>query len=114
MTKIDRMESTEITQNPLELKSDTRNSFRRAFLQTLTGNLLIQSIGVATGILTARLLGPTGRGELSTVLYYPTVVSQVGSNGIQQATAFEVSRRPHEEAKILKAGLSVALLLGVT
>src|SRR5208283_4192014 len=89
-------------------------SFKRAFFQTFAGSLLIQSIGAATGILAARLLGPAGRGDLATIMYYPTVLSLLGSVGIQQAIAFEVSKRPQEEATILRAGLWIALLLGVS
>src|SRR5208283_1109427 len=52
--------------------------------------------------------------DLATIMYYPTVLSLLGSVGIQQAIAFEVSKRPQEEATILRAGLWIALLLGVS
>lgn len=88
-------------------------SFKRAFFQTFAGSILIQGCGVITGIMAARLLGPTGRGELSAVFYYPTMLTALGSLGLQQAVAYQVSRRPAEENDILRAGFWTAAALGL-
>jgi O-antigen/teichoic acid export membrane protein len=88
-------------------------SFKRAFFQTFAGSLLIQGCGVVTGILAARLLGTTGRGELAAIFYYPTMLAALGSLGLQQAVAYEVSRRPAEENDILRAGFWTAAALGL-
>jgi O-antigen/teichoic acid export membrane protein len=95
------------------LGSIRSRSFKKAFAQTLAGNLLVQACGVVTGILAARLLGPTGRGELSAIFYYPTTLTALGSLGLQQAAAYEVSRRPAEEEEILRAGFWTAVALGL-
>ncbi len=88
-------------------------SFGRAFTQTFLGNLLVQACGVITGILAARLLGATGRGELAAIFYYPGTLAQLGSLGLHQAVAYQTSRRPEDEDKILRSGFWTAVVLGV-
>jgi O-antigen/teichoic acid export membrane protein len=98
---------------PPALGSIRERSFKRGFTQTFLGNILIQACGVITGILAARLLGPTGRGELSAIFYYPTMLTALGSLGLQQTVAYEVSRRPAEENDILRAGFWTAAAFGL-
>jgi O-antigen/teichoic acid export membrane protein len=93
---------------------DLPGSFGRAVAGTFFGNLVIQLLGVVTGILSARWLGPEGRGELATVFYYPTVFSQFGDLGLSQATVYEVSRKRSEEAWIAGAGFWTGVLLGAS
>jgi O-antigen/teichoic acid export membrane protein len=87
--------------------------FGKAFLQTFIGNSLMLVIGAVTSILAARILGPLGRGDLATVFYYPTMLGHLGRLGIHEATAFEVSRRPEDEARLLRAGFGMAVALGL-
>jgi len=87
--------------------------FDRAFVQTFICNSLGLVLATVTGILAARTLGPLGRGELATILYYPAILAHFGRLGIHEATAFEMSRRPQDEAKLLRAGFWLAVLLGV-
>lgn len=54
---------------------------------TLRTNLAIQTITFATSIMTARVLGPTGRGELALVLLYPQLVANITLLGIDRAVA---------------------------
>ncbi len=93
---------------------DRPRSSGRAIAETLLGNLAIQLLGVVTGVLSARLLGPVGRGDLATVYYYPTTLAQFGDLGIPQATAYEVSRKPSEEACIAAAGFWTGVFLGTS
>lgn len=54
---------------------------------TLWTNLAIQLITFGTSILTARILGPTGRGELALVLLYPQLVAGIAFLGVDRAVA---------------------------
>lgn len=90
-----------------------RYSFKSALLKTLFGNAAGRLFGAIGGILVARFLGPAGRGELAAVYYYPTLISIVGSMGIEQAAAYGVSRRPEEKNSIARSAFWSGALLGL-
>ena len=56
-------------------------------VRTLWANLAIQMITFATSVLTARILGPVGRGELALVLLYPQLVAGISFLGVDRAVA---------------------------
>ena len=65
--------------------------FSRANIATFSTSLAIQFCGLITGILTARILGPTARGELATVMLWPMILSNLGLLGCNWALAREVA-----------------------
>lgn len=83
--------------------------FSRANLGTLSTSLFIQGCGAVTGVLTARLLGPVARGELATVILWPTILSNLGLMGCNWVLAREVAKDPKRERDWLAAGLVVGL-----
>lgn len=83
--------------------------FSRANIGTFFTCLAIQGCGLITGIVTARLLGPVGRGELATVLLWPTVFSNLGLMGCNWALARDVARDPDREAD----GILCAVAVGI-
>jgi len=95
------------------MNNNTGRSFTRGLVGSFAGNVVAQSLGLASGVLAARFLGPQGRGELATIRFYPMLLALLGSMGIQQAVAFEISRRPHDEACILRAGFWLSLLIAI-
>jgi O-antigen/teichoic acid export membrane protein len=88
-------------------------SFTRGLFGSFAGNVVAQSLGLTSGILAARFLGPLGRGELATIRFYPMLLALLGSFGIQQAVAFALSRRPDDEGGILRAGFWLSILIAV-
>jgi O-antigen/teichoic acid export membrane protein len=56
-------------------------------VKTLWSNLAIQAATFVTSVLIARILGPTGRGELALVLLYPQLVAGVAFLGVDRAVA---------------------------
>lgn len=88
--------------------------FSRANFGTFSTSLVIQACGAVTGILTARLLGPVARGELATVILWPTILSNLGLMGCNWVLAREVamdSRRERDWAVVgVAVGLGTALL----
>jgi O-antigen/teichoic acid export membrane protein len=52
----------------------------------------IQLLNVVTGVLLARTLGPSGRGELAAVLLWPTMLAAVGSFGVMDAATYYSAR----------------------
>src|SRR6266404_4111554 len=72
--------------------AQARFSSKRAYAQTFASTLVNRCFGVISGILAARLLGPTGRGELAVLIFLPTVLMTAGDLELPRSLAFEVSR----------------------
>jgi len=88
-------------------------SFAGAFASTLVGNLCAQGLGVAAGIMSARILGSTGRGELASVYFYPGIVAQFGIMSLEQAVCYEVCRKPSDEAAVVRSAFWLGLLIAL-
>jgi O-antigen/teichoic acid export membrane protein len=52
----------------------------------------IQLIQAAVGVLLARILGPSDRGELAAVILWPTMLTTIGSLGLAQSATYHASR----------------------
>lgn len=78
---------------------------------TVRTNLAIQFITFATSIMIARVLGPTGRGELALVLLYPQLVANIALFGVDRAIAIMVGR--NELAHPVKMIVKLVLLLAL-
>lgn len=87
--------------------------FSKANIGTFSTSLLIQACGAATGILTARLLGPVARGELATVILWPTVLSNLGLMGCNWVVAREVAKDPEHESDWVAVGIVVGFATGL-
>lgn len=82
----------------------------RALLSTATGNGGIAALGLATGVLVARLLGPSGTGELTAVQLVPTFVATVAMLGLSEALVFFSSKCPEQGRGYLATAMTVAAL----
>lgn len=90
---------------------------RRAIIYTTGTQLAIQAIGLVTGIIVARILGPTGRGQLAAVVSWPSMLAYLGNLGLPVAFTFAAARFPAQRHQLFGNGFSVAmvqwLVLGV-
>src|SRR4051812_11791306 len=59
---------------------------------TLAGSVSIQAANIITGILLARTLGAHGRGVLTAVILWPSLLLTVGSVGVTEAVIFMSAR----------------------
>jgi O-antigen/teichoic acid export membrane protein len=84
--------------------------FSKANFGTLSTSVAIQACGALTGILTARLLGPVARGELATVVLWPTVLSNLGLMGCNWVLAREVAQNPDGEPDWVHVGVAVGMV----
>ena len=67
----------------------------RHYFSTVVSNGVILLLGVVSGVLAARLLGPEARGELAIVILWPSAVVYVfGSLGLHDAATFFAARHP--------------------
>jgi O-antigen/teichoic acid export membrane protein len=87
-----------------------------AYSDTLGTQVLTAALGLASGVLAARLLGPARRGELAAVLLWPVALGFVFSLGIDRATVFFAGKHRDdassvETAALAFAGLQAALVI---
>jgi enterobacterial common antigen flippase len=61
---------------------------------TAAANLVLAFFGMATGIVTARLLGPQGRGELAAIQITPSVIGTLALVGVPEALTYYSARNP--------------------
>ena len=71
--------------------------------------LLILVIGFISGVILARVLGPGGKGVLSALLVYPTIMISLLSMGMRQATVYYLGTKKYSESDIV--GVTLLLLI---
>jgi O-antigen/teichoic acid export membrane protein len=80
-----------------------------AYLGTFGTNVVIQGFAVVQGIIIARLLGPTGRGEYAAVVLWPSVFAALGIFGTNTALA-RAAARTDQGSAITRTAVSFALI----
>ena len=90
-----------------------REEFVKTYASTMLGQSLILGLGILTGILSARMLGPVGRGEYAAVVIWPTGIATLLSLGINQAVAFNVGRRSFTISEITTGATTIGLIQSV-
>jgi O-antigen/teichoic acid export membrane protein len=83
------------------------------YFSTSATNIICMMLGVVSGILSARLLGPEGRGELAVILYFPAVMGSIFPLAIPQALTFFISKDRNRQAEFATAGFRISLVLGI-
>src|SRR5690606_32175035 len=71
-----------------------------AWLGTLATNLAILLCGLVSGILSARLLAPEGRGALAAVLFWPHLITSLGLCSLPAAVIFRRVRAPADPGRL--------------
>lgn len=80
------------------------------YASTISGQGLILALGVVTGIMSARILGPTGRGEFAVVTLWPISIANVICLGLNQAISFNIGRRKLTISEVATATFVIALV----
>jgi O-antigen/teichoic acid export membrane protein len=76
-------------------------------------NGLTLAVNLVTGILVARALGASGRGELTAIVAAPQLIGWVLALGCSQAVAVHQAKKPEQGAKLFGTWIAVGLALGV-
>ena len=74
---------------------------------------VIQVVTMLGGLLTARLLLPEGKGELTAIILWPSLLAYGGSLGLIEALAFHASDRKKDITHVLSSGLIVTIPLSL-
>jgi O-antigen/teichoic acid export membrane protein len=77
----------------------------RTIGQTILSRITIQGLNAVTGILTARLLLPTGRGELAAITLWSGFLAGLTTFGLPSSLIFHLRNRPQEMGKLLTNAL---------
>ncbi|MDI6853484.1 MAG: oligosaccharide flippase family protein [Deltaproteobacteria bacterium] len=81
--------------------------------QNLLSNLTISFFNMFTGIVTARLLGATGKGELTTVMLWPLIFETLGLFGTNWSIARCVAENKKKINDLARSSLTTCFMLAV-
>ena len=84
-----------------------------AVAQTGLATVAVLLLNVVTGVLSARFLGPQGRGELSVLLLCPPLLSFLFTLGLPSAVVVLARKEPHEERALLGSALLLSCFAGL-
>jgi O-antigen/teichoic acid export membrane protein len=88
----------------------SRRSFFEHYGSTFLGQAFILGLGVITGILAARMLGPSGRGEVAAIIIWPSAIVTLLSLGINQSIAYSVGQRAFTLDEVATASVVIGLV----
>jgi O-antigen/teichoic acid export membrane protein len=83
-----------------------------AVIQTGTANLLIQAAYIFSGIITARALGPSGRGSLAAIIMWPQFLSYLLTLGIPISSVYQMRTNPQNGSCLAAAAISISISMG--
>ncbi|HKM55935.1 MAG TPA: hypothetical protein VJY33_21190, partial [Isosphaeraceae bacterium] len=95
------------------LGTDGLGVFIQRVGQVLAINVVMAIIGLASGLLAAKLLGPQGRGELAAIQSWPMLFAALALLGMPEAVVYYSSRYPGRAADYLGTARVIALIAGV-
>lgn len=87
--------------------------FSSEVMLTAGTNLVLAALGLATGVLLARLLGPEARGEFAAIQMWPLFIVGLAPLGLPQALVYFCSRAPEQSRSCLASALAVYLVAAV-
>jgi O-antigen/teichoic acid export membrane protein len=86
-----------------------KSQFVKNSLNTFAVNIIILVASVLTSIITARILGPEGRGQLSLLILIPTLCCSFGQIGIGHAINYYASKIP--STKLIVNSFAISLII---
>ncbi len=97
----------------LDISQLLKSPFRRDLAGTFLAQAGILGIGTLTGVLSARLLGPQGRGELAALTLWPLTLISLSHLGIWAALVFHVGKQRFGLAEVWTASSVLGALQAV-
>ncbi len=85
----------------------------RAVAQSVGSKTTILALQAGTGILTARMLGPAGRGELAAMILWPLFVANVTTLGVPSSLIYHLRNRDCDRDYLIANAFAMALMMGV-
>jgi O-antigen/teichoic acid export membrane protein len=88
-------------------------SFLKKTLMTFGTKLLLFVLGMFTSILTARILGPEGKGVVAIAFLIPNFVASLGSLSIGSANVYLLGKRKHELRDVFSNSVILSVLFSL-
>lgn len=88
-------------------------SFSGQILFTFGSTIFIFGLGMITSLLTARLLGPVGRGELAAVQLWGPFFGGLAVAGVPEAVVYFVGKNSGESRNYIITGIALSIITGV-
>jgi O-antigen/teichoic acid export membrane protein len=85
-------------------------SFSASVLLTSGSNILLALLGVLTGAMAARLLGPDGRGQLAAMQMWPNFLAAVANLGLPEALVYFSARSTPSSGRYLGSAVTMSLV----
>lgn len=85
----------------------------RAVVQSVGSKSAILALQAGTGILTARTLGPAGRGELAAMILWPLFIASVTTLGVPSSLIYHLRSRAGARDRLVANGFAIAAVTGV-
>lgn len=84
--------------------------FTQPLLCTIWANLFIAGLGFFTGMIAARSLGPTVRGQLAAIQIWPHFLAGIALLGMPEALVYLSARTPRNSGGLLASAVTLAFL----
>jgi O-antigen/teichoic acid export membrane protein len=81
-------------------------------LQSIAIRFAVSGVNALTGIITARALHPTGRGELAALVLWPVLLAGMTTLGVPNALIYHVRSDPSRTAGLVWCALLISLATG--
>jgi O-antigen/teichoic acid export membrane protein len=83
--------------------------FLKNSLNTLAIDIVILVVSIITSVITARILGPEGRGQLSLLILIPTLCVTFGRIGVGHAVNYYASKIPPTDLIVNSSAISITI-----
>ena len=83
-----------------------------AVIQTAVANIAVQAANISSGILTARTLGPVGRGSLAAIIMWPQFLAYGLTLGVPVSSLYWLKRKPEMSRELTGAALLLSVGFG--
>ena len=84
-----------------------------ATLQTFLSKLIILAVGIGTSVITARYLGPDGRGEQAAIVLWVQFLAYLISFGLPVALIYNLKRSPIYAPQLFSSAFLISFGLGI-
>ncbi len=84
-----------------------------ATVQTFLTRAVVLAINIATGMITARFLGPDGRGEQAAMVMWPSLIANLMTFGLPSALVFNLKKYPQEKDSIFSAAIFTGIIISL-
>jgi enterobacterial common antigen flippase len=76
-----------------------------ALFQAMSTQVIVIGINILTGVLTARALGPDGRGAFAAITTWPQLLATLATAGLNSAVIFRMRKAPEKSGAVAAAAL---------